>query len=320
MANLININDADFAKSAVKYRSQLLMAPVIGAKSTLQHMTGRPGVRGRDTVGEIFGDAQIGPYSSTRKDESDLTVKVRTLETFLGSLMKDFDPNQVWQTVLGSLVTKGEALKNVDIARQVLMFITLRLGKNLAPAVWNAKRNDAGTKTVDLFNGFDTIAQTEIASGGLSAAKGNYIKITEVIDKTNAVDQLKAIYQGASEELQGQKVKMFITPNLYNAYTEDYQSTVGAVPYNTQYEKTFLEGSQNKCELVPLASKAGSKYIQLTPKSNMLYGYGNGGDQEKVLVEKHHPLLLTYVATMFFGCQYESISPEVLRVAELATE
>lgn len=31
----------------------------------------------------------------------------------------------------------------------------------------------------------------------------------------------------------------------------------------------------------------------------MLVGYGNGADKETILVEKHHPFKLDFVATMF---------------------
>ena len=44
MANAINISDAELQKSAVTYRKDLLVMPVISAEETLKHMTPRPGV------------------------------------------------------------------------------------------------------------------------------------------------------------------------------------------------------------------------------------------------------------------------------------
>ena len=92
---------------------------------------------------------------------------------------------------------------------------------------------------------------------------------------------------------------------------------MGAVPYNTEFKKTFLEGSDGLCELVPLVSKKGSSYIHLTPKANMLVGYGAGLADENIRIEKFHEFLLSYVATMYFGVQFESISPERLMVAKI---
>ena len=103
----------------------------------------------------------------------------------------------------------------------------------------------------------------------------------------------------------------------YDNYVDDYQATVGHVPYNTSFEKAFLEGSNNRCELVPLANKANSPFIHLTTKSNMLVGFGNGADKEKILVEKHHAFKLDFIATMFFGAEFETISKERLLVGTI---
>lgn len=315
---VISITTEELKKSAVQFKKELLVMPVIGARRTLQHMTGRPGVRGRQVVGEMSGDAQFGPYSNSRKDSSQIKITPRTLETFLGSVIKDFDPNEVWQTIYGSLISQGDGLKNVDIARAVLSFIAAKLGKNLNMSIWNAVRNASGTTTKDLFNGFDTITEKEITDGNIGASKGNYLKLTEAITSANAVDVLKTIYRTASDELQEEKVKLFITRDTYNAYLDDYQQTVGSIVYNTKFEKSVLEGSNGLCELVPLASKKGSKYIHMSPQSNMLYGYGNGLG-EKIEVDRFSSFILTYAATLYFGVEFETVSKERLLVAELAT-
>ena len=57
--------------------------------------------------------------------------------------------------------------------------------------------------------------------------------------------------------------------------------------------------------------------MHLTTKSNMLYGYGAGLAHENIEIEKHHEFLLSYVATMFFGTQFESIQKERLFVGKL---
>ena len=164
----VQITDEQLAKSAVKYRKELLMMPVLAMASTLQHMSQRPGVIGKETVGEINGDIELGPYDEGRVDENGVSIDPRTLETFLGSVVKKFSPNSVWQTVYGNLISKGEALKNVDITRQVLAFLSAKLGANLNAVLWSAKRNEGGTKSKDLFNGFDTITKTEMDASKIS--------------------------------------------------------------------------------------------------------------------------------------------------------
>ena len=319
MAYAINISDAELQKSAVTYRKDLLVMPVIAAEATLQHMTPRPGVAGREVLGQLSGGIELGPYDPQRYDDDGLDIKPRTLETYLGSVIKRFDLNSVAKTVYGSLTTQGEALTSLDLARQVLNYLSMQLGRNLNLHIWNAKRNDTGTKTKDLFDGFDTITQKEIAAGTIDTTEGNFMQLSQAIDETNATDILMSIYESADDILQGVPTKMFVPVSVYRAYNKDYLASFGNVVYNTQFKKTYLEGTDNLCELVPLVSKKGSPYIHLTTKSNMIYGYGDGLDSEKIAIEKHHEFLLSFVATMFFGCQFEAINKERLMVAKLAS-
>lgn len=319
MAYAINISDAELQKSAVTYRKELLMMPVIAAEATLQHMTPRPGVAGREVLGQLSGGIELGPYDPKRYDDDGLDIKPRTLETYLGSVIKRFDLNSVAKTVYGSLTTQGEALTSLDLARQVLNYLSMQLGRNLNLHIWNAKRNDTGDKTADLFDGFDTITQKEIAAGTIDTSEGNFMQLSQAIDESNATDILMSIYENADDILQGVPTKMFVPISVYRAYNKDYLASFGNVVYNTQFKKTYLEGSDNLCELVPLVSKKGSPYIHLTTKSNMIYGYGDGLDNEKIAIEKHHEFLLSFVATMFFGCQFEAINKERLMVAKLAS-
>lgn len=319
MAYQINITDADLKKSAVNYRKDLLVMPVIAAEATLQHMTPRPGIAGREVLGQLSGGIELGPYDPNRVDDSGVKIEPRTLETFLGSVVKKFDLNSVAKTVYGSLTTQGEALASTDLSMQVLYYLAMQLGQNLNKHIWDAKRNDAGTTTVDLFDGFDTITAKEISAGGIATSKGNFMQLSTAIDESNATDILMSIYESADDNLQGVPTKMYIPFNIYRAYNKDYLASFGNVVYNQQYKKTFLEGTDNLCELVPLVSKKGSQFIHLSTKSNMVYGYGDGLDSEKIAIEKHHEFLLSFVATMFFGCQFETISKERLMVAKLAT-
>lgn len=308
---------ADLQKSATTYRRELLMMPVITAEATLRHMRGIGGLMGNHTLGEPSGDAQLAPYKTTRGEDAAITVTPRTLEVFLGNVAKHFDPNDVWGTIYGSTTVQGEAMKNVPIAAQILLYVAGRLGKNLNMAIWSAKRNDSGDATKDLFNGFDTITQTEIDGTKISEAVGN-LKDLEEITADNAVDQIKALYNAASDELQGRPVNIYLSRDYYKAYCEDYKTTTGAVPYNTEFKKTFLEGSDDLATFVPLTSKKGSKFIHISPRENMVYGYGSGEyPGELVAIEKYSSWKLTAECAMAFGVQFDSISPEALIVGRV---
>lgn len=313
----ITISDAELKKSATKYKQQLIITPIISASRTLQHMSGRPGIAGRLVVGQLSGDIELGPYNASRVDENGVSITPRVLETYLGSVVKRFDPNEAAKTIWGLLTAQGEGLKTADISQQVLTYFASRLGKSLGDCIWSAVRNDSGEKTKDLFDGFDTITKKEINASKISTAEGNLYEFGEAITKTNAVEMLQSFYESASDELQDQETKLYLPVSVYNAYKKDYQVRFNGVPYNTSYEKVYLEGSDGKCELVPMSSKKGSPYLHLTTASNMLYGYGAGLSDENIAIEKHHEFLLSYVSTMYFGVQIESISKELLCVGKL---
>ncbi len=302
--------------SAKKYRKQLLQLPAIGITEALVHMTGRPGIIHKETTSWMTGDFEFRPYNGEKNAGKNIGFDARTLETFLGSCVEEFDPNILRSTIYGQLYAKGGKIEDEQINKGILMKIMKTLMKKLNNSLFTAVRKEAGDKTSDLFNGFDTITKKEITEGNIVAAKGNYKEI-EPVTAQNAVDILKSVYRAASDELKNEETKLFIPRVVYDAYCDDYQTTVGATPYNKAFDKTFLEGSQNMCELVPLVSKKGSNYFQLTTKANMLYGYGNGVEKETVRVrECDNPFLLQFVAAMFFGVEYEYIGEERLLVAE----
>lgn len=316
---MVEITPEALALSAAKFRKDLLMMPVIALQSSLQHMSVRIGIRGKETVGQLDGDMQLGPYDPTRVDSNGVTIKGRVLETYFGSVIKEFEPNDVAKSIYGDTVLSGPGLTNTAITQLVLAFLAKKISNNLNKVLWSAVRDSSGTTTATLFDGFDTITAAEIAAQtpAISVAKNNLIELSAAITASNAVDVLKSIYTGASDELQGENTKMFISKTVYNHYCDDYQASHGALPYNKEYKKTFLEGSDDKCELVPLPNKKLSPYIHLTTKTNMLVGVDQQSDLEKITVEKHAAFVLQFVMAMFFGVQFESISPERLMVAKL---
>lgn len=312
----IKITPEDLKKSAHTYRKMLLTLPHITLQSMLPHITLRSGVQYKQTVGQIMNGAQIGPYDPKRKGDG-AEIKGRTLETFLGSVIDEFDPNQVLQSIYGSLVVHGEGLKTTDISKAVISSMMMSLSENLFFAVFNAKRNDTGTKSVDLFNGFDTIAETEITAGEISVANNNLFEFGTKIDSSNAKDALKEYYRSADPRLKAVHTKMHVPFEILEAYEDDYQMSAGAVPYNTSFEKVFLEGSNGKCEIVPLSNKEGSKIIQLTTKDNMIMGTGSGNILETLDVDRFSAFLVTLSVAMIMGVQYESIHARRIHFGKL---
>ena len=320
MAGKLKFSPEDFQNAAIKYRSELLMLPIIGCQDTLQYMTARPGIRYKERVGTMSGDAQFAPYKPTRASDFNLNVDYRELETFFGSVVSDFEPNSAVSTLLGTGATKGDGQISTPTAKSVLALIAKSLSEHLNDAIWNGVRNATGDTSKDLFNGFDTITQSEITAQNISAEKGNYLKLTEDITAANAVDVAKKILFSLDPRLRSQELFLYCSQDFVDKYNEGYLLSHGGIPYNTEYGQTAVEGSNGKRKLVPLYNKAGSKFMHVTTKSNMLVGFDQMGDIENVMVKEYKPFILSYIATMFFGVQFESIDKRRFKVIELKTE
>lgn len=320
MAGKLTFSPEDFQNAAIKYRSELLMLPIIGCQDTLQYMTARPGIRYKERVGTMSGEAQFAPYKPTRASDFNLNVDYRELETFFGSVVSDFEPNSAVSTLLGTGATKGDGQISTPTAKSVLALIAKSLSEHLNDAIWNGVRNATGDTSKDLFNGFDTITQSEITAQNISAEKGNYLKLTEDITAANAVDVAKKILFSLDPRLRSQELFLYCSQDFVDKYNEGYLLSHGGIPYNTEYGQTAVEGSNGKLKLVPLYNKADSKFMHVTTKSNMLVGFDQMGDIENVMVKEYKPFILSYIATMFFGVQFESIDKRRFKVIELKTE
>ncbi len=317
MAGKFSYSPEDFQQAAIKYRSELLMLPIIGCQDTLQFMTSRPGIRYKARVGTMTGDAQFAPYNPARSTDYNLDLSYREIETFFGSVVAKFEPNSAISTLLGTGATKGDGQMTTPTAKHVLSLIAKNLSEHLNDAIWNGVRNANGTTTKDLFNGFDTITQSEITAGEISAVKGNYMKLSEEITSANAVDVAKEILFSLDPRLRSQDLYIYCSQDFVDKYNEGYLLTHGGIPYNTQYGQQSVEGSNGKLKFVPLYNKANSKFMHVTTKSNMLVGFDQMGDVENVMVKEYEPFILTYIATMFFGVQFESLDKRRFKTIEI---
>ena len=316
----LTISPAELQKSAQKFRKELFIVPMLAAEATLKHFTPHLDLDGDVTLGQLTGDIQLAPFKADRgtSGEGKFAIAGRKLEIFLGNCADRFNPNAVWGSIYGSKVLHGDGLKNVNIAKAILSFTAACLGRNLNLVLWNAKENPVGDTTKELFNGLDTITAAEIEKNTIGTPKKNYKEVAK-ITSLNAVEIIESIMDDLAPELISSPCKLFTTPDVVRNYERDYRERFGGNTYNKQYEKFVVEGTAGMVELVPLASKAGSEYIHICPKSNVHYGCGGGHyPNEGIEIRKYNSWLNTIETAMAFGLQFESLSPEVFFTAKVA--
>lgn len=316
----------ELSKTFQTYRKEFVIMPFLAMEQLAKHMNVRTGIRYRETVSQMSTDAEISNYSKTKHQDADVKIDPRVFETFFGNIVQGIDPNAIYQSIWGSNVTKGDGLKNVPIVVQVCGYLVKKIGEKMFMNSFTAKHDSTDTtSTSKWFNGFQTILENDVAGTNytnkvlISADIGNLVEGAESITADNAEDLIKDFYwnqvgnPAAAAKLRSQQLKLFMSDQAYHFYTESYQTNHGSLPYNQAYDKKSLDGASN-VGFVPLPCVP-NDFLLLTPKNNAYLLFNQKTDDDKFLVEKslsnHYDV--DFIMNYFFGTQFESVSPEVLR-------
>lgn len=312
------ITPAELETSCKQYKRELIMQPIEVMKdNTLKYITLVPGVRNQLTWAELAGDAELAPWSKSNKKDADYKIEGRTLQVWPGNCAYDFDPMEVFQSIYGQSIMLGQSMTTHQIARMVATYFAAKIGGHLNDHVWDAVRNVNGSKTEDLFDGFDTIIGKEITAEKLKATLGNLFEFDAAIEDSTAVEQLKEYWRKANQFLRGRECYMYLPESVYWAYIDDYQTRHGALPYNTEYEKLTLEGSNGKCHFVVLSNMADSDYLKITTKQNLLLGTDVNAQENHVGIQKYSSWQLTFEFAAVYGAQIRTLAKEALFVGKL---
>lgn len=310
---------ADYQTAARTYRADLLRLPILALASVLPYFTLRPGIRYEEAVGSGELDVELRPYVRNAVQSQDLDIKHRILKTNFGSLNYEFDPNASISTLMGhrANIASGDALATTPLAHEVVAMTPKAVGRKLLGALCKAKLNPGGDKTLDLFDGYDTITENEIAAGNISDAAGNYMLLDDVPNKNNAVDLMQSILYNLSPEMRAQECYVYCDQSVLDAYNKAYKLEGGGIIYNDKFDQVAVEGSSGLLKFVPMVAKAGSRFIHVCPKENMLIGCDQMGDLESIRIGNYAPDTFMVMMRMFFGTQFESIDPRRFFCAEI---
>ena len=311
-------SDEEYAKAAKQWGRQFLLMPIIGAQETLKYMTPVAGVRYKMALPTYEGKAQFAPYRRDRSSADQTNITFRELETQLGNLRIDFEPNMYARTLLGmNAATLGDGQAQAPSIKHVIAAAMADVDENLNDALFTGVYNANGNTTKDMFNGWGTILNTEIAAGNISEAKGNLLALDTAITSANAVDIAKEIERSCHPILRRREKFLFCDPTFADKYNDAYLLTHNGTVYNTKFNQPFIEGSNNKTTIVPLDCLANTNKYIVTTKANMLYGFDTMSDETRFEIKRYEPWVLTIAAAMFFGCEFYTIDQRFLKVVTL---
>jgi hypothetical protein len=308
----LTINEALIA-AGTKYKKDILAAPVVAFDEVIPHFTMRSGIQGKVVGGLLTVEAQLRPYRTEKGADGTFDIKPYEWETYLGDLVKEFDPN----VVLGSLYTEPTATKpdQMAIARRIALEVALKVGEALYDNLFTAERNPAGNDSASLFNGFSTIFASAVTASKASDAIGNYFDFSDKpVTEDTAGDVLDEMFHSVNRVLKrGKKFNLYCPPSVIDAYEKWFQINFGHVPWNAGYQKKELHSSRGKLQFVELDNMEGQDYMFISVKENMNIGFDNSSDYTTVEIRRpDNPKTVQLFMKSFFGVGFETLMPEYL--------
>lgn len=216
--------------------------------------------------------ARIGKVRACKVDLTYSPTKIQTM----------------WKSYIGMI--DGGEIKVDEMPFQAFIFqkVIEKLKEDLhKKAVFKGVYNPGGTAPVDTMDGIiRLIALARTVQAGEAEAQipaGNCAAPT-VITESNAGDALKGVLDLVADEYYDEPMVCIVSPKTARAYNNWYQQTHGALPYNTEFKKTFLEGTQ--IEIIAEPGLSNTNHIIITPKDNLFWLVDNESNINKIVVEK----------------------------------
>lgn len=306
----------ELINAGTRYKKELLAMPVAVLQELLPQMTLRTGVQGKIVGGLLTTNAELRPYRTAKDADGEVTVTPYEWETYLGDLVKEFDPHAILGSLYTELTSKG--VKEYEFVRRVALEMSKKVGEKLYDNLFTAVRNPAGNFTADLFSGFETLIANGITAATISEAAGNYMDLTaSALSEANVGDVLKASWRNLDRIFKKERVKLYIPETILDIYEDWYQNEYSTQPWNSGIEQKFLVGSRGRCELVPLNPMSGN-YMIFTTKENLNVGVDQQSDHETVRIrECDNPKLVQFFMKAYFGVGFETIQKEYFTAAKI---
>lgn len=312
--NTVSLADA-LVHSNHRFRKECMLIVMAAVEEVTRHMRVINGLKGKETEATIVPQAKFRPYHSEKVVSGTGGLTARTLETFPLEILEEFDPENLYTTIFGTPVDAEKI--NLDIVRRILTEEMNNASRGLCDLIFKGVRVADGTGALDGFNGFDTIIANEIAAGNIGLSAGNFTNLGEV-NATNIGDLWKRMYRKMDENLRGGATKELVLVcsfTEYDMYKNWYAQQFGMGNFAGTPEQTYLDGTANKVQIVPLPGMDGVDHCFITVQENMKVGFDVLSNATKFNVRiPDNPNVVQMHAKIYMGVDFANISKEFLMV------
>jgi len=210
----------------------------------------------------------------------------RILKVRPGKFDLELIPATLWNTWMGMNRKAGSADQHYMPFEQYCMeYLANKAADEIQRnIIWKGVYNAAGTSAVAIANGFEKIIEDSITAAGTFDVPAGQVTDVGTISASNAYDQTIAVARKLPEPMRERETKAFMPWAFADFYNDDYTATFGAAPFNAQFDKQTIHGT-NTAIVRTVGMTAGK--IAIGQQEDFYVGFDNLGDLDSIQFEKN---------------------------------
>jgi hypothetical protein len=278
-----------------------LIGGILVAMKSLQYFVPMAGIKDKAPIMDLQMPASIvKPYNKTFNASTGVEFVPREIQVRTCKVELELEPLAYEHTYLGHSLKVGTSTKNIPFEAFLMQKIIEKAQKDVElNGIFKGVYNAGGTTASATMDGLLTIINQEIAAATMTEANGKVIDLGANITSTDTVATLEGFFESAAnpEYWESDYFYLLCSPEIASFYNQDYREKHGSLPYNSQYQKRFMDvGNGKNVEIVPMAGMAGEKRVILVPSWNIFWGTDMLSDMESIDVQKHDWVLHVLIA------------------------
>lgn len=300
MAQALNLTDLNNALGAyVRENPGIFIDKVFNRLQTLEHVTV---VETRDelpltniNVGTLLRPQKYDNAWNAGADK--VKMAPRILKVRPAKFDLEFIPALHWKTWLGYNRRAGSANQHyMPFEEWILNHLAMEVAEEIQTLIiWKGVFDANGSTPSAVCDGFEKIIQDSITAAGDFDVPAAQVVDVGVITASNAYDQALAVARALPEKLRERETKAFMTWSVADNYNDDYTATIGAAPFNTEFNKTRINGTNST--IIRTVGMSQGKILVSEP-GNLFVGMDLESDLNQLTFEKNRRGL-----DVMFDCQ-----------------
>ena len=303
--------------AVVKHKNVLVAIDKLSANAVLSDCTPMPGITNSITLGKVEGGSISKRYTGIFLGTNNLGKVVPRTLTVYPVVAEMADEPERYRRSFISEVSGGLWDTKHPFEVWIIQHGISLASQDLHNAIFVAKFDPTDeTKSIESsFYGWGAIIEAEKTEGNISVEKGN-MYATGVVDATNIGAKALEMWRQMPKTFRDKNATLWISEDLGDDYDDWLESETIQLPGTDESQVQYLKKTQKRVKIKRTnAFPEGSKFMMLTTRANMVYGFDKISDFTNMKpFFSGNPYLFTAAMKYVFGTQFVSIHKSELCV------